>query len=129
MIMRAATDVFHDRVRRVLLWQALVACMVGVASIWAVSGPMAGLRFLAALAGGVIAMLGTLILGHTLERTDDRHAAVGQAWLYGGWVARFLLALVLMFLALGVLHLPGLPLVAAFALGQLMYAMPGRRRA
>ncbi|MDA8389423.1 MAG: hypothetical protein M0Z76_01575 [Gammaproteobacteria bacterium] len=127
--MSAAADVFRERVRRVLLGQALVACAVGVAAVWAVPGAAAVLRFAAALAGGLIAMLGTWILGVTLERADDRHTVMGQVWLYGGWGVRFLLALILMFLALGVLHLPGAPLVAAFGFGQLMYAMPAGRRA
>ncbi len=126
--MKAAADVLRDRVRRVLLWQAVAACVVGVAGVLAAPGPAAPLRLLAALAGGLIAMLGTLILGYTLERTDDRNSATGQMWLYGGWGVRFVLALALLFLALGVWHLPGLPLVAAFGLGQVMYAMPGGRR-
>ncbi len=125
--MKAAADVFSDRVRRVLLWQAATACAVGCASAALVSGPPLSARLMAALAGGGIAMAGTLILGHSLARADGKDGAAGQLWLYGGFVLRFLLALALLFVALGVLHLPGVPLVAAFGFGQLMYAMPGGR--
>ncbi|MHB1566163.1 MAG: hypothetical protein ACYCXG_05550 [Acidiferrobacter sp.] len=114
-------------VRRVLLWQALVA--ISIAAVSAGTG-MGGRSWLAALAGGGIAMVGTVILGHTLLRTTSASAhTTAPLWLYGGALARFVLALSLLALALGVLRLRALPLLAAFALAQLVYplAQVGRR--
>lgn len=118
---------FSQGMRRVLLWQALVAILMAVAS--AGTGP-AGRPWLAALAGGGIAMVGTVILGHTLLRTTSESAhTTAPLWLYGGAIARFVVALSLLALALGVLRLRAVPLLVAFALAQLVYplAQVGRR--
>lgn len=107
-------------VRRVLWGQTVVA--IGVAAVSAAGGdPRAAL---AAFIGGGIAMLGTTILGRTLARTHPHNAqTTAPLWLYGGALARFVLALSLLALSVGALHLPALPLLAAFALAQCVYPL------
>lgn len=125
------TVVLQTDVRRVLGWQLGVALMVGGLSVLGGSGVGAGPAFLAALVGGVIAMLGTMVLGYTVGRTTSHDSAVqGQLWLYGGALVRFMMALVLLAVALGVWHLAPLPLLVAFGLAQLAFILPrlGRRR-
>jgi len=124
--MTHAARVLRKGVRRVLWWQTGVAIPVGVVSVFL--GPHQGglARFLAALAGASIAMLGTFVLAYTIGRTDDKASpAQAQLWLYGGAVARFFLAIILLGLGLGVFRLSPLPFLIAFALGQMAYLAPG----
>lgn len=113
-------------VRRVLRWQAGLSVAVGLVVVFA--GPhRGGLEpFYSALAGGAVAMLGTLALALTIGRADvHRSPAQAQLWLYGGAAGRFILALALLGLGLGVLGLSPLPFLAAFALGQMAFMAPG----
>ena len=124
--MTYAAETLHKGVRRVLWWQAGLAVSAGLVS--AVLGPHHNSleRLFAALAGGSIAILGTLILAYTIGRTDSQGSpAQAQLWLYGGAAARFLLAIVLLGLGLGVFHLSPPPFLIAFGLGQMAFLAPG----
>ncbi len=122
--MTYAAKSLRKGVRRVLWWQAGVAVLVGV--VGAVSRPQdAAARFLAALAGAAVAMIGTAILGRTVERTGPGQAAQAQLWLYGGAAARFLVAIVLLIVGLWVLRLPPLPFLLAFGVAQIAFLAPG----
>ncbi|MHB8255518.1 MAG: ATP synthase subunit I [Acidiferrobacter sp.] len=109
-----------------LWWQAGMAVPVGiVAALLAPHHDALG-SFFAALAGGLIAMVSTLVLAYTVGRTDGkRSAAQAQLWLYGGAAARFVFAIGFLGLGLTVFHLPPPPFLIAFGLGQLAFLAPG----
>lgn len=124
--MTYAAEILRKGVRRVLRWQAGLSVTVGLVVLFdgARSGRLES--FCSALAGGAVAMLGTLVLALTIGRADGRQSpAQAQLWLYGGAAGRFVLALVLLGLGLGVLGLSPLPFLAAFALGQVAFMAPG----
>lgn len=124
--MSYAAYVLRKGARRVLWWQGGIALSVGLVAFFFGGHPDNLARFLAALAGGFVAMSGTLILALTVARTDGgSSSAQAQLWLYGGAAVRFLLALILLGLGLGVLHLAPLPFLVAFGLGQVAFLAPG----
>ncbi len=124
--MTYAAETLPKGVRRVLRWQAGLSVAVGLVGALgtAHSGPLE--LFGSALAGGAVAMLGTLVLALTIGRADVRRSpAQAQLWLYGGAAGRFVLALALLGLGLGIFDLSPLPFLAAFALGQMAFMAPG----
>ncbi len=122
--MSYAARVLGTGLRRVLGAQVILALLAGAGAVWTGTPPLP--RFGAALAGGAVAMLGTLLLAYTVMRADARAgAAQAQLWLYGGAAARFLLAIVLLGVGLGVLGLPPLPFLAGFGVGQVAFLVPG----
>lgn len=124
--MTYAAEILRKGVRRVLRWQAGFSVAVGLVVVFG-GAHHGGLEpFYSALAGGAVAMLGTLTLALTIGRADvHRSPAQAQLWLYGGAAGRFVLALALLGLGLGVLGLAPLPFLAAFALGQMVFMVPG----
>ncbi len=124
--MTYAAKTLPKGVRRVLRWQAGLSAAVGLVVVFAGTRREGLEPFYSALAGGAVAMLGTLALALTIGRADvHRSPAQAQLWLYGGAAGRFVLALALLGLGLGVLGLSPLPFLAAFALGQMAFMVPG----
>lgn len=124
--MTYAAETLPKGVRRVLQWQVGLSVLVGLVGALGAdrSGPLAA--FGSAIAGGAVAVLGTLVLALTIGRADvHRSPAQAQLWLYGGAAGRFVLALALLGLGLGVFDLSPLPFLAAFALGQMAFMVPG----
>lgn len=112
---------------RRVLWAQISLTFV-VAAVAALDAPRhdALARLGAALAGGAVAMLGALLLAYSLARADVTHGPAGaQLWLYGGAVARFVLAIAFLALGLGVFHVSPLPFLIAFGLGQAAFLVPG----
>ncbi|UEN99797.1 ATP synthase subunit I [Acidiferrobacter thiooxydans] len=110
-----------------MLWAQISLTFV-VAAVAALDAPHhdALARLGAALAGGAVAMLGALLLAYSLARADVTHGpAAAQLWLYGGAVARFVLAIAFLALGLGVFHVSPLPFLIAFGLGQAAFLVPG----
>lgn len=124
--MTYAAQILRKGLRRVLFTQAVLAVAVGiVASLWG-GHHDAWHRLGAALAGGGVTLLGTAVLGYTVGRADNRGGPVqAQLWLYGGAAVRFLLAIVLLGVGLGVFHVSPLPFLIAFGLGQIAFLAPG----
>jgi len=124
--MSYAAQILRKGLRRVLFAQAVLTLLVAGGTAVLGTHPDLWARIGASLAGGLIAVLGTLILAYTVGRADGRgSAAQAQLWLYGGAAARFFLAIVLLGVGLGVLHLAPLPFLIAFALGQVAFLAPG----
>ena len=112
---------------RRVLWAQISLTFV-VAAVAALDAPHhdALARLGAALAGGAVAMLGAFLLAYSLARADGTHGPAGaQLWLYGGAVARFVLAIAFLALGLGVFHVSPLPFLIAFGLGQAAFLVPG----
>ncbi|HUW98217.1 MAG TPA: ATP synthase subunit I [Acidiferrobacter sp.] len=124
--MTYAAKTLYRGARRVLWWQAGLTTLAGIVTAL-LGGPHGAIgRFLAALAGGSIAMLSTVLLVHSVGRTDAQGGSVSaRLWLYGGAVTRFLLVIVLIGLGLGLLGLSPLPFLVAFGLGQLAFLAAG----
>ncbi len=124
--MSYAAQILRKGLRRVLLAQVSLTLAVAVVAAFAASPHEALGRAVAALAGGAIAMLGALVLAYTVGRADGKQGpAQAQLWLYGGAVARFVLAIVFLGLGLGVFHVAPLPFLVAFGLGQVAFLAPG----
>ncbi len=125
-IMSYAARVLRKGLRRVL-WAQISLTFV-VAAVAALDAPRPDVlgRVGAALAGGAVAMLGALLLAYSVARADGTGGpASAQLWLYGGAVARFVLAIVFLGLGLGVFHVSPLPFLIAFGLGQAAFLVPG----
>jgi F0F1-type ATP synthase assembly protein I len=109
------SDAIHSGnrlVTRTVLLQAAAAALGGAAFMLA--GRDSGL---AALAGGVIAMVGTVILGRRMFATGVAPGAVLLTSSLLGAVLRWIWLIGAMWCALAWLRLPALPLLAGVALG------------
>lgn len=124
--MSYAAQILRKGLRRVLVTQVSLTLAVAVVAAFRAPHHHALGPVVAALAGGAIAMLGALVLAYTVGRADGKQgAAQAQLWLYGGAVARFVFAIVLLGLGLGVFHVAPLPFLVAFGLGQVAFLAPG----
>lgn len=84
----------------------------------------------AALYGGVLALLSSLLLARRVQRAGDAsvgNLAGGAASLYLGALQRFVLVVVGFGVGMGVLRLQPLPQIVGFAVAQLGYLLPTRR--
>jgi ATP synthase protein I len=106
--------------RRLLTVQALLV-LAGVVVAYYLTGPIgAG----AALYGGVVALINTLLLARRVTkagetaRTDPK---LGVYSIYFGAIQRFVFVLVALGVGLGALKLKAEPLLATFAVAQLAY--------
>ena len=116
--MSYAAEMLRQGVRRVLLSQAVLTLLTGAAFFFSLGSGAA----LAALYGGVIALIGTWLLGKRVQRTPETPAqgyTGGQLALYAGVLPRFIVTLVLLGIGIGGLKLFPMPLIAAFAVAQL----------
>lgn len=118
--MSHAAVVLRGALRRLLGVQLALTVAV-VAAWWASAGPP---QALAALYGGGIALVGTLIAGRRIARAGraaTQSPQLGEAEIYIGVVMRFVATLALMALGMGPLRLDPLAILAAFAAAQLGY--------
>ena len=116
--MSYAAEFLRQGVRRVLLSQAVLTLLAGAAFFVSLGSAAA----LAALYGGVVALISTWLLGRRVQRTPETPAqahAGGQLALYAGILPRFIVTLALLGIGIGGLKLFPLPLIAAFAVAQL----------
>ena len=126
MIMSYAARVLRKGLRRVLLAQLSLTLAVAAGAALAAPPHQAPGRLGAALAGGAIAMASALVLAYTVGRADGKGGpAQAQLWLLGGAAARFVFAIVLLGVGLGVFHVSPLPFLIAFGLGQAAFLVPG----
>ncbi len=109
-----------------IIQAALVAAAIGGA--WYLKGDTAAL---AALYGGAVALLNTLMLSRRLVRAGELAKTDPQRGVYSlyfGAVQRFVFVLAALAVGLGLLKLDPLPLLASFALAQLAYLVSGARQ-
>ncbi|MFQ5994653.1 MAG: ATP synthase subunit I [Acidiferrobacterales bacterium] len=118
--------VFLSRsVRRVVLVQSLLSLLVAVAS----SLVLGWIGAISACYGGAISIVCALLLGWRVRRAGDlawHGSNLGVLSLCTGMVERFGIALAGFAFGIGVLQLPALPQLTAFAIGQFAYLAAAR---
>lgn len=120
-----AAALLSKTVRRVVLVQALLSLFVAAASL-SVQG-WAGAA--SACYGGAIGILCTCLLGWRVHRAGAlawQGSRLSALSLCLGMAERFGIALAAFAVGIGVLQLPAVPQIAAFALGQLGYVSAAR---
>jgi F0F1-type ATP synthase assembly protein I len=128
-----AATLLSRTVRRVVLVQSLLTLLVAVASLL-VQGWVSAVS---ACYGGAISILCACLLGWRVWRAGDlawQGSRRGALSLCLGMAERLGIALIGFTIGIGILSLPAIPQIAAFALGQLAYvaaatkpASPGRQ--
>lgn len=106
--------------RKILTIQVFLVLFVAALGAWFVDSDTGQ----AALYGGGIALVNTLLLGFRVQRAsaNAQHSAnQGTFTLYIGAVERFVFTLLAFVLGMGWLKLQAVPLLAAFAIAQLGY--------
>ena len=120
--MSHAAEILSQAIHRVLLGQtALTLLTAGVA--FALQDSAAAL---AAIYGGGVALISTWLLGWRISRTPEiaQHGDTGsQLALYAGVLPRFIVTLALLATGIGWLKLAPIPLIAAFGIAQLGFAI------
>ncbi|MGH8756619.1 MAG: ATP synthase subunit I [Burkholderiales bacterium] len=120
--MSHAAEILSQGIRRVLVSQ-IVLTLLTAAAAFALLGSAAAL---AAFYGGGVALMGTWLLGRRIARTPEtaqQGAAGSQLALYAGVIPRFIVTLALLAVGIGWLKLAPIPLIVAFALAQLGFAI------
>ncbi|MFQ6021584.1 MAG: ATP synthase subunit I [Acidiferrobacterales bacterium] len=115
-----AAALLSKTVRRVAFVQSLLVLLVATASLSVQGWDSA----VSACYGGVISILCAFLLGWRVRRAGDlvwQGSKLGTLSLCLGMAERFGIALVGFAFGIGVLHLPAVPQVAAFALSQFAY--------
>lgn len=84
---------------------------------------------MAALFGGAIVLMNSLLLGRRMQRAEQLPGDRVALAMYAGAVQRFVLAALGFALGMGLLALAPLPMLAAFAAGQLAYPIAAHRTA
>jgi len=125
--MSHAAKLLRDEMRRVIIAQGLlVAATAALFGYW-----QGGTAMLAALYGGAIACLNTLLMARRVGRSAEAarpDQGQGTIHLYLGILQRFGIALAGFALGIGWLQLPPLPQLAAFAAAQFGYLAVGLQR-
>lgn len=120
--MSHAAEILSQGIRRVLLSQ-IALTLLATAAAFALQGSAAAL---AAFYGGGVALIGTWLLGRRISRTPEtvqQGDAGNQLALYAGVLPRFIVTLALLAAGLGWLKLAPIPLIVAFGLAQLGFAI------
>ena len=111
--------------RKLLLTQLFLVALVAGGSYLQVGRSAAQ----AALFGGCIALVNTLLLGWRVRNAGQRaeqSGARGALTLYLGAVERFVFTLLAFIVGMGMMKLPPLPMLVAFAVAQLGYWIAAR---
>ena len=120
--MSHAAEILSQGIRRVLVSQ-IVLTLLTAGAAFALLGSAAAL---AALYGGGVALVSTWLLGRRVSRTQEiaRQGDTGsQLALYAGILPRFIVTLALLAAGIGWLKLAPIPLIVAFGLAQLGFAI------
>ena len=120
--MSHAAEILSQGIRRVLVSQ-IVLTLLTAGTAFALMGSAAAL---AAFYGGGVALIGTWLLGRRISRTPEtaqQGDAVNQLALYAGILPRFIVTLALLAAGIGWLKLAPIPLIVAFGLAQLGFAI------
>ena len=120
--MSHAAEILSQGIRRVLVSQ-IVLTLLTAGAAFALLGSAAAL---AAFYGGGVALMGTWLLGRRVSRTPEiaRQGDTGsQLALYAGILPRFIVTLALLAAGIGWLKLAPIPLIVAFGLAQLGFAI------
>ncbi|QKT03608.1 ATP synthase subunit I [Ectothiorhodospiraceae bacterium 2226] len=118
--MSHAATVLRGALHRLLGVQLLLTLAVAGAYLAMVGAASA----LAALYGGGIALVGSLIAGWRILRAGalaGQNPRVGEVEIYMGAAMRFIATLVLLAIGMGLLRLDPLAIIAAFAAAQIGY--------
>lgn len=117
--MKIAAETLNKGVRRVLRAQLALSLLIAGSFFLLGGDAWSGIS---ALYGGGAAVLSTWWLGRRVRRATElalRNPAASQAVLYAGAIQRLVGAAVVLGVGLGVLGLRPIPLIVAFAAGQL----------
>ena len=120
--MSHAAEILSQGIRRVLVSQITLTLLTAGAAFALLGGAAA----LAALYGGGVALIGTWLLGRRVSRTPEiaqQGDVVSQLALYAGVLPRFIVTLVLLAAGIGWFKLAPIPLIVAFGLAQLGFAI------
>lgn len=120
-----AAALLSKTVRRVVLVQSLLSLLVAVASL-SVQGWIGAVS---ACYGGAISILCALLLGWRVRRAGElawQGSKLGAVSLCLGMMERFGIALIGFAVGIGILHLPVVPQLLAFALSQFAYLAAAR---
>ncbi len=115
-----AAALLSKSIRRVIITQSLLSLFVAAASLF-VQGWVGAAS---ACYGGAISVLCACMLGWRVRRAGDlawQGSRLGALSLCLGMAERFGIALVGFAFGIGILALPAVPQIAAFALNQLAY--------
>lgn len=110
--------------QRLLIIQAGLVLFAAIVSFYYLGGD----AVLAALYGGIIAMLNAVLLSRRLESASDmavNNPNAGTLTLYIGVVQRFVLTLVMFGIGIGLLKLNPIAMVGAFGAAQLGFMICG----
>jgi len=120
--MTHAAELLDKSIRRVLVTQ-IVLTLISAALIFALlGGPQAG----AAIYGGGVALIGTWLLGRRISRTPEivrQGDTASQLGLYAGVLPKFIVTLALLAAGMGWFKLAPIPLIVAFVVAQLGFAI------
>ncbi|HXZ96059.1 MAG TPA: ATP synthase subunit I [Burkholderiales bacterium] len=120
--MSHAAEILSQSIRRVLLSQiALTVMTAGIAFALLGSAEAAAASY-----GGGVALMSTWLLGRRVSRTPEiirQGDTTSHLALYAGMLPRFIVTLALLALGIGWLKLAPMPLIVAFALAQLGFAI------
>ena len=120
--MSHAAEILSQGIRKVLVSQ-IVLTLLTAGAAFALLGSAAAL---AARYGGGVALMSTWLLGRRVSRTPEiaQQGDTGsQLVLYAGVLPRFIVTLALLAAGIGWLKLAPIPLIIAFALAQLGFAI------
>jgi ATP synthase protein I len=120
--MSHAAEILSQGIRRVLLSQIVLTLLTTAVALVLLGRGAA----LAALYGGVVALIGTWLLGWRVSRTPETAQlgdAVNQFALYAGVLPRFIVTLALLAAGIGWFKLAPIPLIVTFGLAQLGFAV------
>ena len=120
--MSHAAEILSQGIRKVLVSQ-IALTLLTAGAVFALLGSA---EAVAAIYGGGIALIGTWLLGRRVSRTPEivQPGDVGsQLALYAGVLPRFIVTLALLAAGIGWLKLTPIPLIVAFGLAQLGFAI------
>lgn len=110
--------------RNLIIIQLILIMAVAVATLfW-----QGRVQALAALYGGAIVLLNSLLLARRMRRAGKLEGRSVVAAMYAGAAQRFVLAAAGFALGMGLLKLAPLPMIAAFALAQFAYVIAAQRQ-
>lgn len=120
--MSHAAEILGQGIRRVLVSQIALTLLTAGAAFALLGSAEA----VAAIYGGGVALIGTWLLGRRVSRTPEiaQQGDTGsQLALFAGVLPRFIVTLALLAAGIGWLKLAPIPLIVAFALAQLGFAI------
>ncbi|HYA20285.1 MAG TPA: ATP synthase subunit I [Burkholderiales bacterium] len=120
--MSHAGEILSQGIRSVLLSQVAITFMTAAIAFAFLGSAQA----VAASYGGGVALISTWLLGRRISRipeVNQQGNSINQLTLFAGVLPRFIVTLALLAVGIGWLKLAPIPLIVAFALAQLGFAI------